>query len=144
MLKNVLLPAALFIESSTVLELFLQTARALQNPLPMADKYVLMSAILIVIIISRTSGYFTCQGREGQCGPDRRPNCLKKNEQPYFQCTPKRQPCESAWLSCCPRNALTCYRPYVPTYCDCFCLHQQQTKPKPGRRPGRSRPRTRF
>uniref|UniRef100_A0A131YQY5 Uncharacterized protein n=1 Tax=Rhipicephalus appendiculatus TaxID=34631 RepID=A0A131YQY5_RHIAP len=108
----------------------------------MAEKYVLMSAILIVITISRTSGYFTCQGRERQCGPDRRPNCLQKNEQPYFQCTPKRQPCESAWLSCCPRNALTCHK--MPTYCDCFCLHRQQTKPKPGWGPSRARPRTRL
>ncbi|KAL1479891.1 hypothetical protein MTO96_051503 [Rhipicephalus appendiculatus] len=111
---------AKFLRSSTVLELILRIARALENPLPMAEKYVLMRAILIVIIVCRTSGYLTCQGREKQCGPDRRPNCLEKNHQPYIQCTLKRQPCEDAWLSCCkPPNALTCH--YGPTYCDCYC-----------------------
>uniref|UniRef100_L7M943 Putative secreted peptide n=1 Tax=Rhipicephalus pulchellus TaxID=72859 RepID=L7M943_RHIPC len=106
----------------------------------MAQKHLFMSVILIVIVISRISGYRTCRGRVGDCLGDSRPNCLEKGGQPYFQCTPKQQRCEDAWLfTCSYPNRLTCHD--GKTYCDCFCLLQQGIKQGPGEKPNLRRPR---
>uniref|UniRef100_L7MC84 Putative secreted peptide n=1 Tax=Rhipicephalus pulchellus TaxID=72859 RepID=L7MC84_RHIPC len=107
----------------------------------MAEKHLFMSVIIIVIIITGISGYRTCQGREKECGANRRPNCLEKNREPYFQCTPRSQRCDSAWLSYCHAfYALSCHD--GSTYCDCYCMPSPWEKRMPRRSSSRRISRT--
>uniref|UniRef100_A0A224YAR6 Uncharacterized protein n=1 Tax=Rhipicephalus zambeziensis TaxID=60191 RepID=A0A224YAR6_9ACAR len=117
--------------------------------LPMAEKYLFMCVILIVIIIARISvnghngSYYTCQGRERRCHGNTRPNCLQKNQQPYFQCTSKNQSCEDGWRYYCRiPDVLTCRD--GRSYCDCFCLLRRRTKPGPRQKPNLWPPRTGY
>uniref|UniRef100_A0A6G5A4J6 Putative conserved secreted protein n=1 Tax=Rhipicephalus microplus TaxID=6941 RepID=A0A6G5A4J6_RHIMP len=96
----------------------------------MAEKYLFMSIILIGIITAKIAGYRTCQGRERECQRNRRPNCLEKNHQPYFQCSLMNEHCEVAWKLYCRRPYfLTCYDGY--TYCDCVCVRPRRPRGVP-------------
>ncbi|XP_070392007.1 uncharacterized protein [Dermacentor albipictus] len=87
----------------------------------MAKSYPFMRVMLALIIAGVTSGYFTCRGRERECTGNRRPSCFEKNNQTYFQCTPKNQSCREAWQAYCKsRYVLTCCDRH--TYCDCYCV----------------------
>nr|XP_054930383.1 uncharacterized protein LOC129386445 [Dermacentor andersoni] len=86
----------------------------------MQGKHLLMCFVLVVDAATRNTHYFSCQGRERQCPSDRRPNCLLKNGQPYFQCSLKNRTCEDAWYRACAEFTvfICCDR---RTYCDCRC-----------------------
>uniref|UniRef100_L7M939 Putative secreted peptide n=1 Tax=Rhipicephalus pulchellus TaxID=72859 RepID=L7M939_RHIPC len=103
----------------------------------MRENHTFIFIVLIVIAADRISvGLLTCRGRENLCPWLLRPNCLEKNKQPYFQCTPKNESCGAAWQMCCRRPyVLSCYDRH--TYCDCYCFASQGIRPKPGPLPKR-------
>ncbi|XP_075546250.1 uncharacterized protein LOC142579682 isoform X1 [Dermacentor variabilis] len=79
-----------------------------------------MFFLLLVDAATRNAGYRSCRGRQRECPNDRRPNCLEKNHQPYFQCSPRNQSCEYAWLGTCGAPILfMCVN--GGSYCDCRC-----------------------